>query len=447
MKCKQINDCRTDPLTLASAASSYSGNDWVASDLYDSNGNTTNCSGAVYQYDAENHLTNYNNGAALMRYDADGNRVSKTVNGATTYYLVDERNPSGYGQVLAELTGAGNQSPSVQRTYVYGLSLVRQVSTLTSQPSTSYYGADGHGSVRFLMDSGGTVTDTYTYDAYGNQIGRLGSTTNNYLYCGEQYDPDLGFYYLRARYYQPQTGRFWTMDSYEGNTSDPLSLHKYAYCCDSPVNRCDPGGNQSATDLVTRGDVAKLRKLIATWRGRKWDFAADMLQHFLGNSGTHLNVYKHHLKVKLHEGWRNHAQSEIVGTEHGSKGAIGDPKLANLTAGANLSDNQVLGLQDRQPNGFTYRFGGPDSALTDNDELFYALYGAHFSYYAKVTKLQPLRFRYDVKIVLWDQITFPSGMGGVRNIFSDYAAAAHLQAYGYRSTSRLYAVWDDQFEL
>ena len=65
---------------------------------------------------------------------------------------------------------------------------------------------------------------------------------SRHLYTGEQMDPDLGMYYLRARYYQPSNGRFWTLDSFEGPQNDPLSLHKYAYCRGDPVNRSDPSG-------------------------------------------------------------------------------------------------------------------------------------------------------------------------------------------------------------
>jgi len=52
----------------------------------------------------------------------------------------------------------------------------------------------------------GTITDTYNYDAFGNLITSTGSTPNNYLYRGEQWDSDLSLYYLRARYYNPMTG-------------------------------------------------------------------------------------------------------------------------------------------------------------------------------------------------------------------------------------------------
>ena len=49
------------------------------------------------------------------------------------------------------------------------------------------------------------------------------------VYRGEQYDTDLGLYYLRARYYNPATDRFMSRDPEDGNPYDPASLHKYLY--------------------------------------------------------------------------------------------------------------------------------------------------------------------------------------------------------------------------
>ena len=84
--------------------------------------------------------------------------------------------------------------------------------------------------------------DTYVYDAFGILISSTGGTGNSYRYAGEYWDSDLGFYYLRARYYNPSDGRFITMDTFEGNQNDPLSLHKYLYCHANPVNGTDPSG-------------------------------------------------------------------------------------------------------------------------------------------------------------------------------------------------------------
>ncbi|MGH9831204.1 MAG: RHS repeat-associated core domain-containing protein, partial [Blastocatellia bacterium] len=71
-----------------------------------------------------------------------------------------------------------------------------------------------------------------------------------YLYSGEQFDPDLGLYYQRARYLNTSTGRFWTMDRFQGRIEDPPSLHKYSYGKDDPVDRRDPSGKDSIAELM-----------------------------------------------------------------------------------------------------------------------------------------------------------------------------------------------------
>jgi RHS repeat-associated protein len=223
---------------IPATTSTYTPDDHLTSDTYDNNGSTTASGSNTYTYDFEHRIKDANGGAIHLVYDGDGNRVAKTVGGVTTKYLVDDLNPTGYAQVLEELVGG-----SVQHVYAYGHDLISQRQLIGGVWQTSFYGYDGQGSVRFLTNMAGTVTDTYDYDAYGVLLSRTGTTPNNYLYTGEQYDPDLGFYYLRARYMNTATGRFWTMDSYEGNSSDPLSLHKYLYAGADPVNNVDPTGN------------------------------------------------------------------------------------------------------------------------------------------------------------------------------------------------------------
>jgi RHS repeat-associated protein len=184
-------------------------------------------------------LVSGDGGAVLLGYNGDGARVKKTVGGTTTFYLVDDRNLTGYAEVVEEHQSVNGGAATLTAVYTHGLDLIAQ----RRSGSVRYFSYDGHGSTRLLTDASGAVTDTYLYDAYGTLLASTGSTPNNYLYCGEQFDPDLGMYYLRARFYQPQTGRFWTMDSWEGTQTDPLSLHKYLYAHNNPVMMVDPSGH------------------------------------------------------------------------------------------------------------------------------------------------------------------------------------------------------------
>ena len=119
---------------------------------------------------------------------------------------------------------------------------------------------DGQRSVRALADEGGMVTDRYDYDAFGNLLARSGATPNTYLYAGEQFDPSLGLYNLRARYYDPRQGRFTARDPFAGRPDVPASLHPYAYAVNDPVNRRDPSGRQPLVDEAVaeaaEGDLA-----------------------------------------------------------------------------------------------------------------------------------------------------------------------------------------------
>ena len=95
-------------------------------------------------------------------YDGDGNRVKEAAGGVATNYLVDTLNPTGLPQVLDETVNG-----AVTRTYAYGLQRISENQLISGTWTPSFYGYDGHGNVRFLTNSAGTVTDTYQYDAFG----------------------------------------------------------------------------------------------------------------------------------------------------------------------------------------------------------------------------------------------------------------------------------------
>ena len=173
-------------------------------------------------------------------------RISQNRSGTVSYYGYDGHGsvrqllssagavtPTGYAQVSEELVGG-----SVAAQYTYGLLRISQ-----KRATLSYYDYDGGGSVRQLLNTTGAATDAYAYDAFGNTVVHAGSTVNEFQYRGEQYDAALAIYYLRARYFRPQTGRFLSQDTYEGDLWDPLSLHKYVYTAADAVNHRDPSGH------------------------------------------------------------------------------------------------------------------------------------------------------------------------------------------------------------
>jgi RHS repeat-associated protein len=226
---RQTRNSTLAGVTTQTFTGQYDTNDRLTASgyVYDDNGSTLNDPNGTYVYDALGRMTSATVGGVTTTYvyDGDGNKVSQTVNGVTTNYLIDSNNLTGYAQVLDEIQGG-----SVNRTYTYGTSRISQ--DLNLGPGTwnlSFFGYDGQGSVRYLTDSTGTITDTYDYDAFGTQIHSTGTTANVYHFDGEQQDANTGFYNLRARWMNPGIGRFTTADDFEGSTYDPPSLHKYLY--------------------------------------------------------------------------------------------------------------------------------------------------------------------------------------------------------------------------
>jgi len=219
---------------------------------YDDNGNLitrirNNEETTVYLWDDNNRLVEVQspNGETIAySYDADGIRVSKTVNNWTTNYLVDKNRP--FAQVLEEL-----HREELVASYVYGRDLISQ----DRNNEQTFYHVDGLGSTRALTDESGSAVGTYTYEAFGELIGSTGDSENNYLFAGEQFDETLGQYYLRERYYSAETGRFATRDPFEGSISDPISLHKYHYAHANPVNYTDPSGLFSIKEVLVALEI------------------------------------------------------------------------------------------------------------------------------------------------------------------------------------------------
>ena len=213
---------------------------------WDNAGNLISQSGvgttlATYTYDSRNRMISANVNSLQgtitesYAYDYLGNRTSKTSGGVTTVFTTDLS--TGYSQVLKATKGTDTVY------YTRGFELISR----REGTAASYYLYDGGLSVRALTDEDGDITDTLVFDAFGNETGRTGTTDNSYGFQGEEKDA-TGLYYLRARYMDPSTGTFTSMDTYAGSLSDPVSLHKYLFANANPVMYSDPSGHESVAE-------------------------------------------------------------------------------------------------------------------------------------------------------------------------------------------------------
>jgi len=227
---------------------------------WDANGNMTSSlddagNSATYTYDGKNQLiqverqlSDGSNTVIEYEYDWLRNRTAKIVNGVRTNYITDSNRS--LPVVLME-TDVNNQV-LVQYTYEpIGHLPISQ----TRNGETYIYHYDGSDNIRMLTDTSGYVVAEYGYDAQGNLLFAIGDIENNFLFSGQQYDHDAGLYYHRARYRDPNTGRFTQMDQYAGRMQEPQTLHKYNYAHNDPVNLSDPSGKFSIGQVMTTVNV------------------------------------------------------------------------------------------------------------------------------------------------------------------------------------------------
>jgi RHS repeat-associated protein len=242
----------------ATTTYTYNANDQLVSDgsatfAYDANGNlvTRTASGAdtQYAYDDEDRLVGVAGSGANSQYayDDDGNRVQATTAAGITRFLVDTANNTGLSQVLEERDGAGG----LKARYAYG----NDLASMTRNGVASFYLRDSNRNVRALSGTSGAVTDRYTYDGYGSAVAATGSTENPYRYSGERLDADTALYQLRARYYNPGTGRFLSRDPLPGRLEDPRTTHRYTYANSDPIMFSDPTGQESLAELSVAQEI------------------------------------------------------------------------------------------------------------------------------------------------------------------------------------------------
>jgi RHS repeat-associated protein len=225
-----------------------------ASYTYDKNGNTltrVDSTGTTsYTWDYQNHLTKVTlpgtGGSTTYEYDPWGRRVQKavTVNSVTTTtnYVYDGAN------ILEELDTSGH----VLARYSQNLGIDEPLAELRSG-TTSFYQADGLGSITSLSNSAATLVNAYTYKSFGKVSTSTGTTTNPLQYTARDLDSESGLNYYRARYYDSSSSRF--------VSEDPLRFDQggnfYVYVSNTPTLFIDPTGLAKCCPSGDEKDIAK----------------------------------------------------------------------------------------------------------------------------------------------------------------------------------------------
>ncbi|WAT14759.1 RHS repeat-associated core domain-containing protein [Xanthomonas fragariae] len=194
---------------------------------YDESGHLLNDGSRKYVWDDRDRLSEIQQGGttiASFSYDALGRRTVKTEGGTSTQYLYD-------GEDVVQETQGSTVNPILT-----GLGIDQRYARNDTGGRT-YFLTDQLGSTRLLTNAAGGVVQRYEYDPYGATAQSSTAYTNPYQYTGREKDSS-GLYYYRARYYQPQLGRF--------ISEDPIGLaggaNSYVYVGSAPTIFIDPLG-------------------------------------------------------------------------------------------------------------------------------------------------------------------------------------------------------------
>jgi RHS repeat-associated protein len=206
---------------------------------YDEDGNLATKNGPglsqTFNWNSLGQLTSVttNGTTVTFGYDGLGRRVRKTVNGATTGYLYAGQD------LFMDLDASGN--PVTE--YAYWPS-VDAPFAMAKSGQTYYFTQDptSNNIAGLVRASDNSLQAYYAYTPFGAQrSGSFDNVGNSLQFAARQYDAETGLLYFRARYYDPQFGRF--------VSEDPIGLNgginPYVYALNDPLNGSDPYGLDS----------------------------------------------------------------------------------------------------------------------------------------------------------------------------------------------------------
>lgn len=170
-------------------------------------------------------------------YNEDGIRTSKTVNGVTTNYYLNDT------EIIYQTDG----TTSIRFIYDGNSELIG----FNYNDANYFYVKNALGVINDIVDTNGNIIVSYAYDPYGKVLSISGNAAigniNPFMYKSYYYDSDTELYYLQSRYYDPNVGRFINCDNvnFIGVSESEISYNPFAYCENDPINKYDPYGRKS----------------------------------------------------------------------------------------------------------------------------------------------------------------------------------------------------------
>jgi RHS repeat-associated protein len=227
---------------------------------YDPAGCLTNRNAQTLAWDSRYRLTSVTNADTSVvsySYDVLNRKISRTANGSTEHYAYAGPH------IIADL----RPDKSLKRVYQWGAGIDNLLSFTTyttgNKPIATYFPLkDQLNSILCLVTADGTVVESYEYDAYGNtkifdadgkQLDHS-AIGNRYMFQGREYDEATKLYNFRARWYDPETGRWLS--------KDPIGiaggLNQYIFIGNNPVNFRDPSGLRAYVAPRTQGNGGRV---------------------------------------------------------------------------------------------------------------------------------------------------------------------------------------------
>lgn len=214
--------------------------------LYDANGNTqakTNTTGdgpasTLFNYNQRNQLKSVATGAAGS--EAGQGQYDYNYAGMRIRHLGSERGDIEYiyddKSIIDEVVNGTNTEVAHYR---YGDRLL----SLETGGAEQFYHYASLGTTANLTDASGQNQVAYRVDPYGEITKQEGESVNRQVFTGHEHDTETGLIYMKARFYDPDIGRFLTQDTYLGENGTPPSLHRYLYAYGNPTINIDPDGH------------------------------------------------------------------------------------------------------------------------------------------------------------------------------------------------------------